>query len=319
MQESDSQRLQSINAELMELYIQLHDESLTITQEQLIRSEISDLESERDALPSQMRSDDKVQQYMIILKSAATSLQLHRQSLQAFSGKESFQLSADEVRQKNILLNKLKSAEKKIDTYRQKLTDLELLAFEIDDVLLAGYREQNQRFLQTLLQKFEATAIDYLIDYFEQNGQLPDNFYKLLMSWEQSENLQRLRSNELQLLQLWYDCVRSGIPRMDIISVIDSISAWSVEQKKESLNVLQSKLAVIVEGTGETTLKVQIDSWMQQYDNNTLTSPREVEIVQLIKKMQMYAVSQKQIDAIVNSFSPQPQNSIMERLKRRFR
>lgn len=317
MAESDSQRLQAINMQLMNLYVQLHGEVLDVPQEKTVRSAIYDLESERETLPHHVRYDAKVQQYIVILQSAASNLQLYRQDLQPFTRRGNISLSADEIRQKNILMNKLKSAEKKVATYKQQLSDLGLLPFQIDSVLLDGYREQNQRRLQQLLRNLEATAIDYLLEYYEHKHTLPENFYGLLMSWEQAEQGQQLQTNEIQLLKLWNECVRSGIPQMDIVSVIDAVGTWSDETKQQHLEILQTKLSDVFTNTDASNIAERVNSWIQQYDNGVLTSPSKVDIVMLVKKLRMYGVGQKRIDAVFEGFD-QPQN-LLKKMNRLFR
>jgi len=319
MQDSDSARLRGINSELMTLYRRLQDEALDPAKEQLIRSQIVDLESEREALPTRILQDSKIQQYATILKSAASSLQLHRQSLQSFDGIPKSQQSPDEIRQKNILLNKLKTVEKKIDTYRQKLLEVGLLPYEIDDVILEGYREQHQRGLQKILRSLEVTLLEYLLDYYDQHTRLPDDLKEMIATWQQPDTRSRLNSTELQVLQVYENCLQHGIPLADIENVIRSVISWSDTQKQDNLNLLRSKLrAELPAAMPVEDIKTQVSNWIQRYVTQESLSPRQVEIVILIQKLRMYGISHKQLDSIYKSLGGQT-DSIIHRLLNFFR
>jgi len=319
MQESDSQRLRAINTELIELYVRLHSEQLSKPQEQVVRSQIVDLEAERTTLPSKILYDNKVQQYVTILQSAASSLQLQRQSLYEFDGIPTSKLSPDQIRQHNILLNKIKSIEKKIETYRQKLSELGVLPFEIDDIILQGYRERHQRGLQKVLRSFEATLDEYLLDYYIQYDELPDDLFAMLTTWEHAEKRSHLTSIELQILQKRDECLQKGIPDADIHNVIKAKMTLSDAQQQDDLRQLQATLQMAlsdldVRADGRSV----VENWITQYQQDKQLAPRQVEVVRLVIKLRMYGVSEKVINRLLMPDSKQD-NGFFLSLKNRFR
>jgi len=315
MGQSDSQRLKEINTHLIQLYLRL--EQLD-NQEEAVWKEINRLESEKEQLPHTMVYSDRAQQYVVILRSAASSLQLQRYSLQVLINKPNELLSPDEIRQKNILLNKFKTSEKKIETYRQKLADMGLLPFEIDDIVLEGYREQNQRFLQRLLSSLESTIKDYLDGYYHEHGTIPTDFLHFMTSWEVAENRKSLTSTQLRILELKNDCLRKGVPSVDVTGAIRSVTQWDEDKKQSQLNLLASQLEQEFKTLDAQSDKVDVvNTWMKSYDAGKRLTPSQTKIVTLIKDLQMYGVSQQKIDFIL---SPSTQdNSLLKSFKNRFR
>lgn len=316
MSQPDTQRLQAINSQLIKLYLQLEQADI---EEKQIRSEISRLEAERDSLPHTAVYSHRAQQYVTILRSAASSLQLQRQSLQPFSGKLNDKLQPDEIRQKNILINKLKTSEKKIATYSQKLTEIGLLPFEIDDIILDGYREQNQRYLQQLLRSLEATLEDYLREHYDEHGSIPEDFFALMASWENEDNRRLLPSTPLRILELKRECQRKGIPSDDINRMIQSIASWTDDKKQAQLDQLKSKLLQEAKTLRkDEDVAIKVTEWITAHIQNKRLSPDQTAIVKLILDMQMYGVPQDKINAVI-AFKQQQDSGLLSSLKNRFR
>lgn len=78
MGESNNQQLRQINSQLIELYLILYQPSINANVEQSIRSKIISLETEKARLPNIVLHNDKLQQYIVILRSAASSLGYNR-------------------------------------------------------------------------------------------------------------------------------------------------------------------------------------------------------------------------------------------------
>jgi hypothetical protein len=319
MGESGTQQLRAINSQLIELYLRLYQLSTDENAEQSIRSKIVDLETDKDRLPNAVLHNDKFQQYIIILRSAASSLQLQRQTEYQFLDRKKSELSPDEIRQKNIRLNKRNSIEKKIKTYRQKLSDMGLSPFDLDDIVLEGYREQNQRLSQKLLKSLELTISDYFEEYYQNNGNLPVEFYSLIQSWENADNRDELTYNQLRILDAKAQCMQKGIPYFDVVMRIESVSQWNDDKKERQLRVLKSKLKqekLIV--SKDVNLLALVKEWTQQVESGKRLKPNQVSIVMLINEMQMYGVSQDKIEAVLESRSPKS-NGFLSVFTNRFR
>lgn len=316
MSQSETQRLQAINTQLIELYLRLEDAD---NEEKQIRSEIQQLEAERDSLPHTTVYSHRAQQYVTILRSTASSVQLHRQSLQQFSGKPNDKLQPDEIRQKNILLNKLRISEKKVATYSEKLEDVGLLPFEIDDIILEGYREQNQRHLQQMLGSLEAAIEPYLHEYFDEHGNLPDNFLDLIESWDNLDNRRLLASSPLRILQLKTECLSKGIPLQDINNAILSVTRWDDAKKRAQLQLLKTKLqqeALQLKSNEDMATKVR--EWITADIQNQRLTPNQKAIVKLMMDLRIHGVAQEQIEAMFGSHELDD-GGFLSSLKNRFR
>lgn len=319
MGESDTQRLQQINSQLIDMYLKLNESSLTVADEQSLRSTIISLETEKKDLPHSLLFDDKIQQYVIILRSAASSLQRHRQIENQYSNEPSVKLIPDDIRQRNINLNKRRSIEKKIETYRQKLTDMGLRLYEIDDIVLEGYREQNQRFSQKLLNSLEIAISDYLEEFYQNVGYLPENIFAEILSWQEAKKRDELIYSQLRVVELTNDCLRKGIPLAEIEHTIRSITQWDEQKKQAQLDIVTSKLQQELTTLNDgITIMTAVKTWMQQHEADQRLTPNQVSIVMLINQMKMYGVSQDAIDTILKSFSPS-NGGLFASIKNRFR
>lgn len=319
MGKSDTQRLREINSQLIKLYLRLHQLPVDDSEESRVRFEIMKFETKKDRLPKPLLYDDKIQQYVIILRSAASSLQLQRQTKNQFSDNAKSQLSPDEIRQKNIRLNKLNGIEKKIESYRQKLSDMGLRPFELDDIVLEGYREQNQRLSQKLLRSLELTILDYLEEIYQDKGNLPEDLLGSIQSWENDETRAELTYNQLRVLDAKTQCIQMGIQYVDIVMSIESVARWDNEKKQHQLHVLKSKLLQEIDILdGAVNVMVEVNEWAKQHEAGKRLKPNQVSIVTLINQMQMYGISQDKIEAMLNSLLPKS-NGLFSSFKNRLR
>jgi hypothetical protein len=282
MGDSDTQKLQKINSQLLDLYLKLSQSPLKVDEEQSIRATIISLETGKKDIPISLLVDDKIQQYVIILRSAANSLQLHRQIEHQFADQKDEKLSPDETRQRNINLNKRKSIEKKIDTYRQKLSDMGLRQFELDDIVLEGYREQNLRLSEKLLRSFELTITDYLEELYQNNEVLPKDFFALIQSWEYSLDRTELGYNQLRILELKSACLRKGIPFSDIEKSVQTVTQWDDKKKQSQLRILTAKLQQEIVVLGEdVNIMDEVNEWIQHHQIGKRLKPNQSNIVSL--------------------------------------
>ena len=314
MDKFDTQRLSEINSQLLKLYLQLNQNP-----SDEVRSEITKLEMKKDGLSDSVLYDVKTQQYVTILRSAASSLQLQRQTLHDFAHKPISQLRPDEVRQKNIAFNKLKSIEKKIESYHKKLTEMGLKSVEVDAILLEGYREQSERFLQNSLRVLESTIKDYLIEFYQDNNQLPENLLESIESWETTHNRQELTYSQLRILDIKSQCLLKGISQSEILSSIQSVSSWNEEKKEHQLQTLKIKLQQEIESSNmQVDITDLVDEWIQRYSTDKRLEPQQVAIVNLIQELQIYGVLQHEISRVLQSVSPQ-NRGVLSLLTNRFR
>lgn len=320
MSESDTQRLREINSELLDLYLKLNQDTLEPDEEQSVRVAIFKLEAEKNDLPNELLLDNKVQQYVTILRSAASSLQLQRQTEHQYAEKMSKSPAPDEIRQRNINLNKRKTIEKKIETYRQKLLDLGLQPFEIDNIVLEGYREQSQRYSESLLRSFESTITDYLEEYYQDNQTLPEDVLALIGTWDQTEKRADLTYSQLRILEMKEKCLRRGIPLAEIERRVPSISQWDESKKQTQLRLLKSKLEQeIATRTEDMNIIDDVTSWQEFYESGKRLKPNQTQIITLINEMRMYGVPQTSIDNVLKSFSPPKAEGRFSAFKNRLR
>ncbi len=317
MQDSDTQRLRNINQQLLNLYVQSDQESLTVDEEREIQSQIQSLEAELSQLSLAPIQDEKLSQYIMILENTARTVQLYRQALHNLPNKSTSQLSPDEIRQKNITLNKFQSSEKKMRTYRQKLSDMGLQAFELDDIILRGYREQNQRVLQSLLSNLEQIIKVYLLEYYDKYGPLPDDMFATLSSWLYSESRSSLTYTQLKVSDLYQTCVQKGIPAETIAETIQTIIFWDMSVERQQLAVLESKLKIEVDDSQDRSQQVEL--WIQEYDEQKDLSPQQIEIVILVKELLMHGIPQTELDRVLKKPLPETRNDFLSSLKKRFR
>ena len=314
MSKSDLDRLKEINQQLLKLYFRLSQTSST-----LIRSEIMKLETEKSSLSTTVLYNERIQLYINILRSAAKSLQLQRQLLHDFADRPTTELTPDEIRQKNIAVNKLKSIEKKIERHRIELTKMGLSAVEIDDIILEGYREQSERYLENSLRTLESTVKDYLTEYYHDFGYLPEDLIGLIYTWEDVENRQDLTYSQLLILDVKSQCKFRGISDSEIELRIKSAMAWDNDKKTYQLKLLKTKLRHEIEKVGSEHIVIEaVDGWVQQYLAGEHLESAQVAIADLILEMQMYGVLKQEIKEVFNSFST-PKYSILQALTNRLR
>lgn len=314
MDQAETQRLQEINSKLIQLYLRAEQIE---HQEHAIWDEIQHLESEKQKIPHDVIYSDQVQQYVIILRSAASTLQLHRHSLHPFSSQSNSELSSDEIRQKNILLNKSRNTEKKIETYRKKLADVGLLPFEIDDIILEGYREQNQKHLQQLLQLLVSELQAYVRGHYTLHGTLPSDLLQDTQTWEASDDIKQLSSMQHKVVKIVDECKRKGIPTEEISETIQSVGQWNSKQKQSNLDRLKTKLKQEFPTLDDQDMATTVMEWIGQFKQNQRLSTNQTSIVLLIQDMQMYGVPQQQIDDLLNVESKD--SGILSTFKNRFR
>jgi|GEM_PF-1982055 len=320
MGESDTQRLQKINSQLIDLYLRLNEPSLTLDEEQSVLSSIYTLETEKNELPNNLLLDNKIQQYVIILRSAASTLQLQRQTEHQFSDDMDLKPAPDAIRQRNINFNKRQSIEKKIETYRQKLSEMGLRTFELDNIVLEGYREQNQRFSQKILKSLELAIADYLEEHYQNVGHLPEDVFALIQSWGDPKKRDELTYSQLRVLELKENCLRKGIPLVEIEQRIRANTQWDEQKKQAQLRSLKSKVqqeVAILEA--DVNIMTEIKAWTQLSQVGTHLKPTQANILLLINEMKMHGVQQDAIDAVLKSFSPNNEGffaSIKSRLRR---
>lgn len=316
-QDSDTQRLRDINRQLLKLYVQSDQESLTVDQEREIQLKIQSLEAELGQLVPPLIQDEKLSQYIMILENTARTVQLYRQSLYDLPNKSTSQLSPDEIRQKNIMLNKFQSSEKKMRAYRQKLSVMGLQSFELDDIILRGYREQNQSVLQSLLRNLEQAIKVYLLEYYDKYGQLPDDMLTILSSWFYSESRSSLTYTQLKVSDSYQICLQKGIPVDDIEQTIQTVVFWDKSVKSQQLTILESKLKTEVDDSQDRSQQVEL--WIQEYAAQQDLSPQQVEIVILVKELLMHGIQQTELDRVLKKPLSETRNDFLSLLKKRFR
>lgn len=176
-----------------------------------------------------------------------------------------------------------------------------LSLYDLDDIVLEGYREQNQKLSQKLLKSLELTISDYLEEYYQTNGNLPEDVMTLIQSWN---NRDELTYSQLRILDRKLECLQKGIPLVDIVQRIQSVARWDADKKEHQLRILKSKLKqeklILSE---DVDLLVVVGEWAQQIESGKRLNPNQTSIVMLINEMQMYGVSQDKIEAVLESSS----------------
>lgn len=319
MSESQDLHLQELNKRLLDLYMRLGQMAPDTEAYRDIQNQIRQIEAEKETIPQPILQAEKLQQYITILRSSAMTLQLLRQDLQHLSQDVVEDRTPDAIRQKNKWQVKLTATQKKVESYRAKLRELGMTPIQLDQIVLEGYREQNQRYLHSLVERLKVAVKAYVDEYYSQFFTLPENLAESVKSWELRENQKSLSEVQVRILDSKMNCMSKGIQYREIVEAIQSVCELRDSDRLQQLDSLsafirQSKKS----GNRQSDMQAEVRNWMKLSQSGGKLDPTQVAVLQIMKDLRMYGVPEHVIHGAIKRGAGQS-DGVMTSLKNRFR
>ena len=254
-----------------------------------------------------------------MLRSSATTLQVLRQDLQQFSQDVVEDRTPDAIRQKNKWQGKLTATQKKVESYRANLRELGMTPIALDHIVLEGYREQNQRYLHSLIESLKGAVKAYVDEYYAQFFTLPENLADSVKSWELRENHNALTDIQRRILEAKSNCLSKGIEYREIVEAIQSVCELRDSDRSKQLNALSALIRQSKNTANcQADMLAEVRNWMKLSQSGAKLDPTQVAVLQIMKDLRMYSVPEHVIQGAIKRGAGQG-DGLMTSLKNRFR